>query len=270
MKFEKFRTILEYNRKNQDFISDKVRDFYYKMGMNYEKDLLNIMMIVRPLFNKKDYLIIEVPFKDKEIGAICYKNDGSYGYTILNSSLPKISVNFALAHEIYHVFYQERLSGKRIELYMNEHYMEHEEEMSANLFAGILLMPTPSFVEMYKKFKSEENEEDSCITVFCKLMSYFEVPYMAAVIRAYELNLLPDGELLKSLLEADCRQIDREFSRLWLDERILYPTMRDDFDRLKELVKVFGEKYEREDLISGKDVDKILENMSKIYSEIRG
>lgn len=270
MRFEKFKRIVEYNRENQEFITAKVRDFYYKLGMNYEKDLLNIMMIVRPLFNKRDYLIIEVPLKDKEIGAICYKNEGSYGYTILNSSLPKVSVNFALAHEIYHVFYQERLSGKKIELYMNEHYMEHADEMSANLFAGILLMPGPGFTDMYNKFKAEESEGDGYITVFCKLMSYFEVPYMAAVIRAYELKLLPDGELLKNLLEADTEQIESEFARLWLDERILCPTMRDDFNRLKELVRTFGEKYAREDLISGATVDKILENMSKIYSEIRG
>lgn len=269
MKFEKFRIIVDYNRKNQDKMTAKVRDFYFKMGMNYEKDLLNIMMIVRPLFYKKNYLVIEIPFKDKEIGAICYKGD-SYGYTILNSSLSKVSVNFALAHEICHVFYQDKWLGKKIELYMNEHYFEHEEEMSANLFAGILLMPAPSFVEMYKKFKNEEEEEDSYITVFCKLMSYFEVPYMSAVIRAYELDLLPDGDVLQKLLEVDMELIQREFLRLWLDEKILFSAGRDDFYRLKELVRNVGEKYEKEELLNRNMIEKILENMSSIYEEIRG
>lgn len=269
MKFDKFQTIVEFNRRNQEKITAKVRDFYFKMGMNYEKDLLNIMMIVRPLFNKKNFLVIEMPFKDKEIGAICYKGDG-FGYTILNSSLAKVNSNFALAHEIFHVFYQERLLGKKIELYMNEHYLEYEEEMSANLFAGILLMPAPGFVEMYKKFKEEQGEGDSCITVFCKLMSYFEVPYMAAVIRAYELELLSDGEILKTLLETDLRQIELEFSRLWLDESILYKTGRDDYTRLEKLIKKVGEQYQAEEILSKSTVDKILENIKNIYHEIRG
>lgn len=269
MKFDKFQAIVEFNRRNQDSIAAKVSDFYFKMGMNYEKDLLNIMMIVRPLFLKKKYLVLEMPFKDKEIGAICYKRD-SYGYTILNSKLSKVSGNFALAHEIFHVFYQEKLPGKRVELYMNEHYLEYEEEMQANLFAGILLMPTPSYVEMFKKFKNEQSEEDSYITVFCKLMSYFEVPYMAAVIRAYELELLPDGMFLETLLKMQMPDVEQEFSRLWLDDSILHHTGRDDYNRLKNLIKETGKKYTEEEILSNDTVDKVLENISKLYDEIRG
>ena len=43
MKFDKFQSIIEFNRKNQDKMADIVRDFYFQMGMNYEKELLNIM-----------------------------------------------------------------------------------------------------------------------------------------------------------------------------------------------------------------------------------
>lgn len=210
-----------------------------------------------------------MPFKDKEIGAICYKED-TFGYTILNSSLPKVNENFALAHEIFHVFYQDKLLGKKIELYMNEHYLEYQEEMSANLFAGILLMPTPSFIEMYRKFKEEEAEEDSDITVFCKLMSYFEVPYMAAVIRAYELELLPDGEILKILLEAEGKVIEQEFSRLWLDESILHHTGRDDYTRLEKLIKTIGRQYTEEEILDENTVGRILGNIRNIYDTIRG
>lgn len=269
MKFDKFQSIVEYNRKNQEKIAASVRDFYFKMGMNYEKDLLNIMMIVRPVFRKKEYIVLELPFKDKEIGAICYKGD-SYGYMILNSALAKVNENFALAHEIFHVFYQDKLLGKKIELYMNEHYSEYEEEMNANLFAGILLMPTPSFIEMFNKFKDEQNEEDSDITIFCKLMSYFEVPYMATLIRAYELKLLSDGILLESLLKVDAAAVEQEFFRLWLDNTILHSTKRDDYDRLQELIKKTGKEYTEEDILNKDVVDKILKNIRTIYDEIRG
>ena len=266
MKFDKFQSIVEFNRKHQDAIAVKVKDFYFKMGMNYDKDLLNIMMIVRPLFNKKNYLVIEMPFEDDEIGAFCYKNDG-YGYTILNSSLPKVNANFALAHEIFHVFYQEKMLNKKIELYMDEHYLECEEEMSANLFAGILLMPTPSFEEMYNKF---QNEENSCTAVFCKLMSYYEVPFMAAVIRAYELGLLTDGRQLEELLATKSEIIEEEFGKLWLDESILKPTKRDDYFRLENLLKNFGAQCVQSELMDEETLEKLIQNIRGIYCKIRG
>lgn len=269
MNFDKFQTIVGFNRKNQDSIAANVRDFYFKMGVNYEKDLLNIMQMVRPVFLKKEYIVLEMPLRDKEIGAICYKGD-SYGYMFLNSALAKVNENFALAHEIFHVFYQDNLRGKKIELYINEHYLEYEEEMNANLFAGILLMPAPSFVEMFNKFKDEQNEDDTDVTIFCKLMSYFEVPYMAALIRAYELRLLSEGTLLESLLKVDAETVGQEFSRLWLDDTILYAARRDDYGRLKKMIEEAGKKYVNEEILSKDVVDKILVNISTIYNEIRG
>lgn len=269
MRFDKFQTIVKFNNENQENIASRVRDFYFKMGMNYEKDLLNIMTVVRPVLRKKDYLVLEIPFQDREIGAICYKGDGS-GYMILNSGLAKVNENFALAHEIFHIFYQDKLLGRKIELYMSEHYLEDREEMNANLFAGILLMPTPSFREMFQKFTTEQSEGDSDITIFCKLMSYFEVPYMAALIRAYELELLPDGNKLEALLKADTAALQQEFFRLWLDDAILYPTRRDDYNRLRELIETVGNQYAEEEILNQSTVDKILRNISAIYEEIRG
>ena len=269
MNFERFQNIIEYNQGHQEEFTKKVRDLYSQMNMDYDRDLLNIMLIIRPLFRKKNYVVLEIPFKDYEIGAICYKGD-SIGYTFLNSALPKVNVNFALGHEIYHVFYQCEPFGQKIELYMNEHYFEHEEELSANLFAGILLMPSPSFISMFHKFMNEQNIEDSEITVITKLMSYFEVPYMAVLIRCYELELLPSGNVLKKMMEYTSDDIQNEFSRLWLNNEILEPTKRDDYIRLENLVKEVGQKYEADHILNGKTVSKVIANIKEIYNEIRG
>ncbi len=51
------------------------------------RDLLNILQIVRSPFQKKGFLILEMPFADDEIGALCYKGDG-LGYVVINTSLP--------------------------------------------------------------------------------------------------------------------------------------------------------------------------------------
>lgn len=269
MRFEKFRSIIEYNRKNQKNVADKVRDFYKKMNVDYEKDLLNLTAVYRMFFDEMDYLVIEMPFKDKEIGAISYKLD-YFGYTILNSSLPRVNVNFALAHEICHVCSQQILSGKKVELYLNEHYYEYEEEWEANLFAGILLMPTPRFTEMFDRFKKEQGDDDTYETIIVKLMNHFEVPYMAAVIRAYELNLLPDGKVLQKLLSVSGHMVEDEFEKLWFDGRILKPTRRDDFSRLEKVVKRVGSRCVEDEILDSESVVAILDNMKKIYDEIRG
>lgn len=269
MEFDKFKKIIEYNQAHQDEITRKVRDLYSKVDVDYERDLLNVMQVVRPLFEKKRYIVLEIPFKDKEIGAICYKGD-SFGYTFLNSSLPNVNVNFALCHEIYHIFYQDQSFNKKVELYVNEHYFEHEEELAANSFAGVLLMPELSFRNIFRKFQCEKADEDTDVSLIVKLMSYFEVPYMAALIRCYELSLLNASEKLEELLIVSNKEIEKEFIRLWLNEDLLKPTYKDDYKKLEFLVKKIGEQYQKEEILNKRTIEKVLENMKRIYEEIRG
>lgn len=155
-------------------MEEKIFDFYRDVGMDMNNTICNFLQLVRPLFLANNYLILEIPFKDQEIGALCYKGD-LMGYTFLNTSLPKVNVNFALCHEVYHVFCQESGFEHKVELYMNEQYYEHEEELAANLFTDMVLMPEHNFKFMFKKFENEEKVDDSIITVLAKLMNYFEV-----------------------------------------------------------------------------------------------
>jgi len=269
MEFDRFKKIIENNKIYQEEINHKIKDFHSKIDMSYERELLNVIQIVRPLFEKKKYLLIEMPFKNKEIGALCYRGDYC-GYIFLNSALSKVNISFALCHEIYHIFYQEQQLKKEVELYMNSHYFEQKEELLANLFAGILLMPEQSFKSMFRKFSSENSKDDTNISLLAKLMNYFEVPYMAVFIRCYELELLQDGDDLKNLLLVNSEQILEEFSRLWLNEDILKPTNKDDYSRLKILVQKVRDSYCNEEILNKRTVDKVLTNIENIYSEIRG
>ena len=183
----RLKKILQFSKDNCINIEQNLKAFYAAVGMVDSTELRNLLQIVRPLLNQKGYLIIELPFCDREIGALCYKGD-SLGYFVLNSSLPEVNINFALAHELYHVFIQKSEFGKMIELYMNEHYYDHDDELAANLFAGMLLMPTQNFTLMYRKFELEQSDKDTNLTILVKLMNYFEVPYMATLIRCCELK----------------------------------------------------------------------------------
>ena len=269
MRFERFKQVVEHNRLNQKEMLTKVQKLYQKMRLNYEEEILNLEFIIKPLFEQEEYLILEMPFRDKEIGAICYKGD-CYGYIFLNSALPKVNVNFALAHEIYHVFYQCGHIRHKVEFNLSEHYSEDKEELAANLFAGMLLMPTTLFVTMFRKFQLEQGEEDTELTLIAKLMSFFQVPYMAVVIRCYELNLLSEGQALRNLLEVDGEQIQTEFDRLWLNKSILEPTFRDNYPRLEQIVKNVGGVCKEKVILTERTVEKVLTNIQRIYQEIRG
>lgn len=270
MKFEKFGRIIEYSREHRAEMDKVLRRFYGAVNMDSEREMLKLAEIVRPYCREKFCFLVHVPFSDKEIGACCYRGD-AFGYVFVNTSVPKANENFALAHELYHIHEGKKSFGHRLELYMDDGYNDSEEEIKANIFAGMLLMPSESFAEMFRKFKSENEEGDTCLTLIARLMSYFEVPYMSVVIRCYELGLLEeDSELVKWLLEMEREKIAAEFNRKWLDETILLPSKRDDYPRFREMISREGESLVERGIYSKRQVEMILESMQEFYEEIRG
>ena len=269
MEIDRFKKIIEYNTRNRERIESKVKDFYMLIGMENLRDLRRPMQLIRTLLENMHYIVVEIPFRDKEIGAFCYNGD-AINYVFFNTSLPEVNVNFALCHEIYHIFYQETSLKQKVDLYMNEHYYEHEEELAANSFAGMLLMPEQSYRFMFQKFSNDAKKEDTKMSVLVNLMNYFEVPYMAALVRCYELKLLEAGEVLEELLKVNSNDVRSEFVRLWLDESILDASMKDNYARFESMVKSMGEKYQEEEYINARTVNRALQNMRAIYKKVKG
>lgn len=269
MNFERFKNIVQYNMEHQSQMEEKVRDFREKIGITQERNMPNLLLFAKPMLDREKYIVLEMPFSDTEIGAVSYKKRNG-GYIILNSSLPRMSVNFALSHELYHVLYQKKIYGRKVEQYMNDGYSDYEEEHEANLFAGMLMMPSVVFQYMMARFSMEQTDKDTEVTLFVKLMSYFEVPYMAVLIRCYELQLLTDGEILKRLLAIDKEMLKKEFARLWLNEELLQPTFRDEYGKFRDLVKTAGEDNIEKGLMNEQTTKKILKNMDLLYQAIRG
>lgn len=266
MNIERLRKIIAYSEKNHEEINFKVKRFCSFTGIEYDSDLLNILQIVRSSFQKKGFLVLEMPFADDEIGALCYKGDG-LGYVVINTSLPKVNANFAIAHEIYHVFFQESEFVSKVE-FADDHYYEHEEEYAANLFAGMLLMPEINFRRMYLKFKDESDGDE--IDTIIRLMSYYQVPYMSALIRCLELDLTTGSTLSEQLLNIDRTQIKHKLTELWLDERIMDASNKDDYEHLELIVEKLGREYIGEKYINERTLEKVLRNMRKLYTKIKG
>lgn len=266
MNIERLRKIILYSEKNREEISYLVRKFCSFAEIEYDNNLLNVLQIVRTSFRKKGFLVFEMPFNDKEIGALSYKGDG-LGYVVINTSLPRVNSNFAIAHEIYHVFFQKSEFISKVE-FANEHYYEHEEEYATNLFASMLLMPETSFRRMYTKFK-EESEGNEVDTIF-RLMAYYQVPYMAVLIRCFELKLLTGNNVSEELLSVSKDKIKKKLNELWLDESIIEPSNKDDYSNIEELVRSLGSVYIGEGYINEYTLDKALQNMRNLYEKIRG
>lgn len=259
---------MAYSEANRDKVLSRVKDFCAYAGMSSNEDVRDALQIVRPVLKKKGYLVFEIPAGTGEIGAMCYKA-GGLGYIIINSSLPKVNVNFAICHEIYHVFYQEQESGFRSKAELVHGYSyEREREYAANLFAGMLLMPEANFRGMYDFFwkESEGNEWDTIL----RLMNYYQVPYMAVLVRCYELGLPESNYVPEAFLQMDRRALKRRFGELWLDDSILEADCKDDFPRLESMVEEIGREYIRDSYINERTLSIVLRNMKTLYREIKG
>lgn len=157
-----------------------------------------------------------------------------------NTSLPRVDINFAITHEIYHVLFGSEEFVSRVE-FVDDHYYEHKGEYAANLFAGMLLMPEVSFRRMYTKFKDESAGDE--IGAIVRLMSYYQVPYMAVLIRCLELGLIEENAELDVLCNIDRAQVKQQLTELWLDESIMEPSLRDDYIHIEALVGRFGKEF---------------------------
>ena len=266
MNIERLRIIIQYSDRNREDIESKVKNFYSFAGMSSDKEVLNIMQIARPSFLRKGYLVLELPLNDKEIGALMFKGD-ALGYIVLNTSIPKVNVNFAICHELYHVFYQKSEFGSKVE-FADEHYYEHEEEYAANLFAGMLLMPEASFRFMYSKFLKES--ADQMQDTMIRLMNYYQAPYMSVVIRCYELGLIGTDTIPEELMNLNKDSIRKKFADLWLDHSILDATGKDDYVQLEMLIESLGQEYMKDSYLNERTLKKVLQNMRALYSEIKG
>ena len=266
MNIERLRKIIAYSDKKQEEIYFKIRQFCAFAGIEYESELRNVLQIVRTSFQKKGYFIFEMPIADDEIGALCYRGDG-LGYVVVNTSLPRVNVNFAIAHEIYHVFFGTNEFVSKVE-FSDDHYYEHEGEFAANLFAGMLIMPEISFRRMYAKFKEESggNEVDTII----RLMSYYQVPYMAALIRCLELKLISGSVFPESFFNLDRTEIRRRMADLWLDESIMDASGKDEFSHMEKFVREQGKTYIESNYINECTLKKVLYNMYELHTKIRG
>lgn len=148
--------------------------------------------------------ILRYPFKDEELWAFTFVKKGTL-FLCVNSELAICKQIFAAAHELYHIHcYAEGIdsdtivSGSMLDLKTADDMVVPQEDLEANAFAGLLLMPDSMLDEQIKLYgiTGEKISVDDVLT----LMELFALPYKAVVLRLAEnhnITLTKTKELLK-------------------------------------------------------------------------
>ena len=155
---------------------------------------------------------------------------------------------------------------------MTQEKLPHRKELclqsEANIFAGMLLMPESSFRQMYRVFL-EQSDNDELSTII-RLMNYYQVPYMAALIRCYELELTQKWTQTQQLIALDKETIKEKLESLWLDSTILDASNKDDYNALEKWVQLVGAQFQQDGYLNERTLYQAVLNMRSLYKEIKG
>ena len=102
--------------------------------------------------------VLRYPFKDDELWAFTFVKKGTI-FLCVNTELPMCKQIFATAHELYHIHcYAEDINtstitaGSLLDSKTFDEAAASQEDLEANAFAGLLLMPDSSLIEQFKIF----------------------------------------------------------------------------------------------------------------------
>lgn len=160
-------------------------------------------------YARKRELTLEVlryPFKDDELRAFTFVKKGTI-FLCVNSGLALCKQIFAVAHELYHIHcYAEDIdpstiaSGSLLDSKTADDIAKSQEDLEANAFAGLILMPDGILDEQIKLYGIAVDMisvDDVLI-----LMELFALPYKAVVLRLVENHDISNSKA-KELLECD-------------------------------------------------------------------
>lgn len=191
--------------KKFDEIQSIVRQFTAEyVGNSIIKD--NIFAVINNYARKKEISLelLRFPIQDDELWALTFLKQNTI-FICVNTTLPLCKQFFAAAHELYHIYcYVENAdqsyikNGSMLDSATGNEAGSTQEDLEANAFAGLLLMPNQILHEQILLYgiDNELSEIDSILT----LMDMFAMPFKAVVLRLFEsgnISLQQAEKLLK-------------------------------------------------------------------------
>lgn len=176
-------------------------------------------------YARKRELTLEVlryPFKDDELWAFTFVKRGTI-FLCVNTDIPLCKQIFATAHELYHIHcYAEDINtdtitgGSLLDARTADETSATQEDMEANAFAGLLLMPDASLTEQFRMYGL--SREMMGVDEVLILMDLFALPYKAVVLRLVESGEITE-EKANELLQADADYISSRIALTGRAER---------------------------------------------------
>lgn len=211
MKDNLFESLFYKQRKRFETINDLSKAF----AINYCGNTIvreSIFGVVLNYARKRELSleILRYPFKDAELWAFTFVKKGTL-FLCVNTELPMCKQIFAIAHELYHIHcYAEEINmstittGSVLDSKAVDEIAASQEDLEANAFAGLLLMPDASVIEQFKIFGISKDKMgiDDVLT----LMDLFALPYKAVVLRLVESGVIAE-EKARSLYQEDNEKI---------------------------------------------------------------
>lgn len=174
-----------------DEIQSIVRQFSAEyVGNSVIKD--NIFAVIQNYARKKEIALelLRYPIHDDELWALTFLKQDTI-FVCVNTALPLCKQFFAAAHELYHIYcYVENAdqsyikNGSMLDSATGDETGRTQEDLEANAFAGLLLMPDQLLHEQILLYGLDKD----LVTVdsVLMLMDMFAMPYKAVVLRLFE------------------------------------------------------------------------------------
>ena len=155
-----------------------------------------IFNVIRNYARKKEIPIeiLRYPFHDDELWAFTFLKEGTV-FICVNTDLSVCKQLFAVAHEFYHIicFVEDTdtntlRNGSMLQGKTEDAIVSNREEVEANAFAGLLLMPTENVLNQLDVMGIEKTSIsiDDVLT----MMDIFAMPYKACVLRLVECDVV--------------------------------------------------------------------------------
>lgn len=228
---------------NKIDLSNKADTLRKKLGEDKE----SAIDIFKVAVQKIDNLTLVFSPLGKNISGVCYKGNKSNLISI-NSQMSVGRQRFSLAHELYHLYFDE-LSKKSISLVSYEQDKD-ENEKKADQFASYFLMPSSSLYTMISDIKEKNNKKMLTLEDVIKIGQYYGVSHKAMLYR-----LLDDGYIQKEQIKDLEVKVIETAKKLGYDTALYEhaPVTKDrttfghyikTSEKLKNLEKISEGKYE--------------------------
>ena len=155
------------------------RQFRAQMGLNDSEPI-----DVTKILTKENILTLFRPLSDTMYGLSLRSIDKAQKFILVNSESTMARQNFTIAHELYHLYFDES---------PEQHVNRKEDEGSkservANMFAAALLMPESGLLKMIPS--EEARKRRISIDTALMMEQYFGVSHKALIIQLKDLNII--------------------------------------------------------------------------------